>query len=102
MPLQPQNNLDETFVRMQMVSRTQAGEIDFCFFRDIDTKSECPEHNEHCTRVKRDQAHTIYPKTIIFYMLVLHLTQAKPTTTETSITQKKLSKKLSVHNGEGL
>ena len=58
MPSLPQSNLDETFIKMQKVSRARAEEIDFNFFNDIISKKECPEYNGYCTRVNRDQGHS--------------------------------------------
>ena len=53
------------------------------------TKIECPEYNGYCTKVNREQGHTMRPKTNIVYFPLLHMTPSNPTTMQTSIAQAK-------------
>ena len=95
-PLSP-CNLDDSFKKMQSVSRKRAEVIDFSFFQDIVNQKECPEYNGYCTRVNREQGHTIRPGTNIIYMPLLDMIPAHPTTMQTSIKQ---AKKLAVQHGQ--
>ena len=62
---------------MQAVSRARAEEIDFDFFNDIISKKECPKYNGYCTRVNRDQGHTIRPSTKIVYLPLIDMNSSE-------------------------
>ena len=88
---------DEDFLRGQHISRGRSEDIDFKFFFDVATTIKCPEYNGYCTRVNREQGHSIRPITQTVYLPLMNMIPASATTMETSI---KYSKLLSSQHGQ--
>ena len=83
-------NLPTDFSKMQKISQSRGGEIDFNFFLDIVSEDKCSKYNGYCYRLSNDQGLSITPKTKIIYMPLLDMVPANPTTLQTSMTQAKI------------
>ena len=90
MPLYSKQIPNEDFLKRQSVSLARGEDIDFQFFLDIARTQDCPEYNGYCTRVNREQGHSLRPETQTIYLSLLYMTPATLTTMQTSIKHAKV------------
>lgn len=89
MPDMPSPKLPEEWSSSENVSSNRAKEIDFQFFKDITSRSDCPEFGGYNTKMCREQGHTVQPRTQIAYLPMINKPPSEHSTMMTAMLKAK-------------